>query len=328
MHRGTLFFVALTTVLVCCGKSVPRDTAPAPTAVSSQEEPALPLASTESPPQAKGNAPEPASPAPSAVEPEPAFPDLSAVQPGPVQVFVETITSKVPNTDVAIRTHHVRVAGMSDPAAQQRLNDALKAPVDEWVRTTSKEVPEQESFIRNLWNDPDNPHHGLPPRLVIRSDANIRMCGPALLSVRYHHSLVNAAHASWDWSNTVFNIDLRTGQELADSDIFSPETLTEEGMATLSARLWPSGRKPCAVGEERLPLKMDALQVAFTRNEAEFTITLPALGYANACGVPTVVLPLAKVANFLRPQFIALLSAASASTPAKRGACSNGQKSP
>ncbi|WP_051791459.1 protein kinase domain-containing protein [Amycolatopsis jejuensis] len=243
--------------------------------------------------------------------------------PAPLTVAVKTLAGQEQALPLKYDLQYPEVAGGADPAARQRINAALRAPIDKRLKT-----------IRDAVANPD-----WSPRFtetaetaVARSTARVLLQTPTLLSVRYDHDLDSSvlSHTTWRFPETV-NVDLVTGQVLGPKDMFRPEVLTATGMRTLTQLLEPHTRNgfcrtPAVTGVGR-KVTIDAADrtsggehvpgaaIGFTAAGAEFEILWYDLGCDTASGKETVTLPYAEIGNLLLPRFLASLGQTGSSTP-------------
>jgi hypothetical protein len=242
-------------------------------------------------------------------------------------VTMQTSSGRDQGLPITYDLQYPQVSGVADPVAQQRINDALRAPVDKRLKS-----------IRDAVSDPD-----VLPMFQERNDtANVRtttrilLQTPSLLSVRYDHDLDSdvLSHTTWRFPETV-NVDLTTGQVLGPKDMFRPEVLTAAGMKTLTQRLalHVEGGEFCSTptigdyrgrqvtidateavdrGTEHVP----AADIGFTATGAGFEILWYELGCAAASGQQTVTLPYDEIADLLLPRFLTMLGRAAPAAPA------------
>ncbi|HJQ47532.1 MAG TPA: protein kinase [Amycolatopsis sp.] len=251
-----------------------------------------------------------------------AYTQLTEPRQAELTVTVQTANGQEPSLPITYTVQYPQVSGHADPAVQQRINDALRAPVDERLRKIRAAVsdPDTLQMIRD---------HGETVR--VRTTATITLRTPALLSVRYEHDLDSdvLSHTSWRFPETV-TVDLSTGKVLGPHEMFRPEVLTAAGMAELTDRLTPHTangefcRRPTVDTNEddndgprvsidateatdRAAEHVPAADIGFTSTGTDFVILWYDLGCITAAGQETVTLPYAEVADLLLPNFLTML---------------------
>jgi eukaryotic-like serine/threonine-protein kinase len=201
------------------------------------------------------------------------------------------------NVDVSAQV--VRVSGVDDAEA---LNAALRAPVDARIRKTRDLIDGIRAGMKTdedkRWDDPTS----------ITIKATVLLQGSDYLSVRYENDPDATAisnSSTWQSYDTV-TVDLRTGKPLTTKQIYQPgalgplaDVLVDTGEMCASADLDPSRDLPLT--EENLG---DQVKVAFTRDHASFTVELPLLDRANACGNATVDIPYGELTDVLDPALV------------------------
>jgi serine/threonine-protein kinase len=236
-------------------------------------------------------------------------------------VRVDTLGGRDTALPITFGLQYPQVSGHADAAVQQRINAALRAPVDRRLQTLREQVadPDTLALIRSRGDVVD-----------LRTTAQVVLQTPALLSVRYDHDLVSdtLSHPSWRFPETV-NVDLSTGQVLGPREIFRPGALTAAGMATLTERLIAHSRQGFCrrpqVGDEEGPLvsidaaestgggeHVPAADVAFTGTGVDFLVLYYELGCATAAGQETITVPYDELADLLLPQLLTMVGKATA----------------
>ncbi|HVW42122.1 MAG TPA: protein kinase [Amycolatopsis sp.] len=233
-------------------------------------------------------------------------------------VTVQTTAGQEPGLPITYSLQYPQVSGHADAAAQQRINDALRAPVDERLRNVRSTVADPD-ILERVRSDGDTVH--------MRTTATVTLRTPQLLSVRYDHDLDSSvlSHTSWRFPETV-TIDLVGGKALGPHDMFRPEILTADGMAELTRRLTPHTqygefcRRPTVGYEDGPRVSIDAAEavegtkehvpgadIAFTPTGADFLVIWYRLGCITAAGQETVTLAYDEMADLLLPQFLTML---------------------
>lgn len=204
------------------------------------------------------------------------------------------------NVDVSAQV--VQVSGVGNAAA---LNEALRGPVDARIR----ELRDSFSATRQLLRESDDERWDTP--VTIGITATVLLQNANYVSVRYDNLPASdlLTNTSWQSYDTV-TVDLRTGKALTRDQIYrpgAPDALVDALLPHSPYRLCEyEGADPITVTENDLG---DEVTVAFTRDHASFTVELPVLGRANACGIPTVDVPYADLADVLDPTLVQGLTA-------------------
>jgi eukaryotic-like serine/threonine-protein kinase len=199
------------------------------------------------------------------------------------------------NVDVSAQV--VQVSGVGNAAA---LNEALRGPVDARVR----ELRDSFSATRQLLRESDDERWDTP--VTIGITATVLLQNANYVSVRYDNLPASdlLSNSSWQSYDAV-TVDLRTGKALTRDQIYrpgAPDALVEALLANSPNELCDyEGAEEITLTEDNLG---DVVTVAFTRDHATFTIELPLLGRANACGIPTLDIPYADLADVLDPTLV------------------------
>ncbi|MEV4142784.1 protein kinase [Amycolatopsis sp. NPDC049691] len=236
--------------------------------------------------------------------------------PASLTVALQTMSGRDPALPIGYELQYPQVSGGADAAVRQRVNDALRAPVDQRLKALHDGVAEPSTLERVR-------QEGETVR--VHSSARVLRQTPGLLSVRYDHDLDSAvlSHPTWRFPEAL-SVDLATGQALGPKDVFRPEMLTAAGMRTLTQRLSPHTKNgfctvPTVVGYPERRVGMDAAERAgggdhvpaatfgFTDAGAEFEIRWYELGCATAAGTESVVLPYDELGDLLQPKVLAML---------------------
>lgn len=246
-----------------------------------------------------------------------------------LSVAVQTANGQDATLPITYSLQYPQVSGHADPAVQQRVNDALRAPIDERLRSLREELSDPD--ILNMVRERGDV-------LKAHTTAEVLVQTPGLLSVRYDHMLDSAviAHSSWQFAETV-DVDLSTGQVLGPREMFRPEVLTAAGMETLTARLAPHtrngfcstpaigsyGGKQVSIDTSESPGGGDHVphaDIGFTATGADFLIKWYELGCIMAAGQETVTVPYDELADLLRPQLLTMLGRQAPASSARPGA--------
>jgi serine/threonine-protein kinase len=209
--------------------------------------------------------------------------------------------------NVTASTQVVQVSGGSNADA---VNAALRAPVDSRVRQLRDYVAGVRDMLREdgdeHWDDPTG----------IKITARVLLQNADYLSVRYQNepdlaAVNNVANTANMENYGTVTVALRTGKPLTPQQIYRPgavgplaDVLVDTGRMCESADMNPS--PDLTLTEENLG---DQVRVAFTRDRAWFTIELPRLDRANACGNVVVEIPYADLTDVLDPTLVQELTA-------------------
>jgi serine/threonine-protein kinase len=206
---------------------------------------------------------------------------------------------------VDVSAQVVQVSGVGNAAA---LNEALRGPVDARIRDVRHGIGIIRDDMRkdgdDRWDAPTD----------IKVTATVLLRNSNYVSVRYDNrpNIGSIANSSWQSYDTV-TVDVRTGKALTREQIFrpgAPGALLEALLAHTPDRLCEDGA--VGAGADDLALVEDNLgkevTVAFTRDHASFTIELPAFGRTSACGIRTVDIPYADLADVLDPNLVGELT--------------------
>ncbi|MEV7042347.1 protein kinase [Amycolatopsis sp. NPDC051061] len=253
--------------------------------------------------------------------------------PAALSVAVQTLSGRDQALPISYELQYPQVSGGSDAAVRQRINDALRAPIDKRLKSVRDAVAQPDLVER---------FRAAGETAALHSSARVLLQTPGLLSVRYDHDLDSdtLGHTTWRFPEA-FSVDLATGQVLGPGDVFRPEILTAAGMRTLTRRLTPHTKNgfctvPTVVGSPERQVGMDAAEqpggagghvpaatFGFTRTGAEFEILWYDLGCASAAGNEPVVLPYDELDDLLQPKFLTMVGrtapAASSSAPPTSG---------
>jgi serine/threonine-protein kinase len=150
-------------------------------------------------------------------------------KPKPLTVELASYSQQVSGLDLR-NARYVRVAGVRDPAAQRRVNAALLGPLD-WA---VEELRQQTAQA--------NPPCTKPTVLNARPELGLR--GPRLITVRYALPKQTCFLADYELPHVTVTVDVRTGKALTADEVFRPETLTPDGLATLWKRVSPHTTQP------------------------------------------------------------------------------------
>jgi serine/threonine-protein kinase len=244
--------------------------------------------------------------------------------PAALSVAVQTLTGRDQALPISYELQYPQVSGGPDAAVRQRINDALRAPIDKRLKSV-RDVVADPSTLERIRAEGETP--------ALRSSARVLLRTPGLLSVRYDHDLDSdvLGHTTWRFPEAL-SVDLVTGRVLGPQDVFRPEILTAAGMRTLTQRLTPHTKNgfctvPSVTGYQERQVGMDAAErpgggdhvpaatSGFTGTGAEFEILWYDLGCASAAGNETVALPYDELGDLLQPKFLTMLGRTASSAP-------------
>lgn len=254
--------------------------------------------------------------------------DEPPAPPPALTVAMQTMSGRDQTLPMSYELQYPQVSGGSDAAVRQRVNDALRAPIDKRLKTVREAVADP-STLERIREGGETP--------AVHSSAQVLLQTPGLLSVRYDHDLDSEVlgHTTWRFPEAL-SVDLATGQVLGPKDMFRPEILTAPGMRTLTQRLTPHTKSgfctvPTVIGYPEQQVSMDAAErpgggehvpaatFGFTGTGAQFEILWYDLGCASAAGNETVVLPYDELDDLLQPKFLTMLGKTATAAPSTSG---------
>ncbi|QFU85305.1 serine/threonine-protein kinase [Amycolatopsis sp. YIM 10] len=205
---------------------------------------------------------------------------------------------------------YVAISGLADPAVQERVNQALMAPVDGWI-----------DYVREINPDPatDTPH--------LSTKAEIRRQDDKVLSVKYTRSIDSVQFGNrGGFSIRGVTVDLKTGEVIDAPKVFADAAAGQAGTTELEERLL--ARSPggfCGGGTVHEPMEPrhltepytagdgdPAVQAIFATEAVEFDVYGSAFGGPMACDHQTVVVPYADLADLMAPGTAELLNTGAA----------------
>lgn len=206
-----------------------------------------------------------------------------------------------------LRGQYVTVSGLPNAAVQQKVNAALRRPLDD---TFARHRKIMAGF-------------GSAGPYTSTAKAKITLRTRQLVSVEYETNAIGNLGSGWDRVRSV-TVDLRDGRGLTPADIFTAATVTTPRPLQRRAEA-TDHTKGCGTHARPLDhkglvsgdLDQRALETAFTATGADLSIDYAGLGGEMACGQPTFKVPYTALRTLLRPDFAALLPpAARLPTPA------------
>ncbi|WP_344455662.1 hypothetical protein, partial [Actinomadura kijaniata] len=158
----------------------------------------------------------------------PTRPAATAAPTAVVRVASQSQTQTVASLPIQLdNAQYVTVSGLRDTALQQRVNAALRAPVDRALRI-GRQFASDPAARRACAGKPEK----------VRTTVETGLSGPRLLSARYDLFSDWCQSADGQPPGEVVTLDLTTGKRLTATDVFRAETLTKAGLARLK-RLVP-----------------------------------------------------------------------------------------
>lgn len=239
-------------------------------------------------------------------------PPRAAAPTGPTIEFA-ALTKRYTDPALTVAGKYVRVDGVRDPAVAQRINRALRSPLDEQLRRYQVARVADAGGI------------GLTdPSVATRIELGLR--GPRLVAARYVFTSHHAPLTPVDLIPTrAVVVDLTTGRRLRAADILQRHVLTPSGLADLERRIdraAPNGSL-CGPDQKISPDGLSArsvdnddkdtraLDVMPTGAGLQFDVVPPVLGYAFSCAETVVTVPYAQIDDLVRPDVLALVKASS-----------------
>ena len=160
-----------------------------------------------------------------------AFTNLNDDEPRPTVPVAAVSTLNQTYTDVPLvvrNAQYVQVSGVRDAALLQRINQALRSPLDATIADMRRGTAQSRQYCtRNA---------------EVNTTARIGVKGPKLISVVYRTNVQYCAPADGAMPGRAVTVDLTTGRMLGAEDVFKPDTLTPSGLRTLWSRLTSAGR--------------------------------------------------------------------------------------
>jgi serine/threonine-protein kinase len=205
-----------------------------------------------------------------------------------------------------------RVSGLGDPALEQRVNDALAAPVDDWIDLVTDATSGGEP--------------GTPPATA-KVEASIRIAGPKVVSIDYLRLAGDGGNyfgARGIGSITAVLVDLATGEPLTFTDVF-PGATTTEGAASIAAAIRDANPEglcgPASDYDSVVPLELTprsfteeystggdpVVDAVFTDRGVQFVVMASAFGYPQACDQSPLLVPYDALTDLMSPEAVALL---------------------
>lgn len=213
--------------------------------------------------------------------------DTPVVEQQALRVNTQTVEATYDDVILNVSAQVVQVSGHPDPTVQQRINEALRAPVSDEINHLRENVAGARATTVG------HPQRYAPFNLATR--AAITLHNNDFVSVHYDHRVTSDLITNSDWSTaSATTVDLHTGEALAADAIFTDAVDLNQVARALDHDSGVCGM-PGQLSFARSDLG-DIVRIGFTRNAIEFTIELPRLpGFANACGIPTIAVPYGEI---------------------------------
>ncbi|WP_410658667.1 protein kinase domain-containing protein [Amycolatopsis sp. lyj-112] len=247
-------------------------------------------------------------------EPPPQTTTLAAMQ-----VDLLTRTEKLDGYDY--NGKYVRISGLKDKAAEERVNKALMAPIDAWLENFWP-----DSYLPQKEPDGDVPH--------MKTEAEILRKDDKLVSVVYKRSIDSTQFGNrGGFSIRPIVLDLTTGQQVSTAHLFDDVDGTASRMRMVEDRILEAAKPgDCLAGArndvEHLPADaMSArytfdydsiVQAAPTANGMRFFVYGSALGYPRVCDPTEVTVGYDRLRDLMSPTTENLLGLTSGGAQAPR----------
>ncbi|MBC6457275.1 serine/threonine protein kinase [Actinomadura sp. HBU206391] len=256
-------------------------------------------------------------------------PDPPAPRPTPrptLALDLASLTGDHTEAGLTVRAQYVKVSGLADAAVEQRVNQILRAPVEQMMEHYRSELARSRNAFPTA-----TPF--ATETTSAGSDVVWGLRGPRLLSLRYAFDPPASSgiffFREFESLSTTVTVDLTTGRRLGAREVFRARTLTASGMTALTGMLrrhdperdfcpgYLTSPRVCrAVTPAELTDQNPPVEFMFTARNVEFSIALPSLDYPTVAGVRLFKVPHAEIADLIRPEVAALLPGA-APTPAR-----------
>ncbi|RSN15006.1 serine/threonine protein kinase [Streptomyces sp. WAC 05977] len=205
---------------------------------------------------------------------------------------------------------YVRISGLKDKAAEERVNKALMAPIDGW--------------LAGLWPD------GYPPQREpdgdiphMKTEAEILRQDDKLLTVVYKRSIDSVQFGNHGgFSIRPIVIDLTKGEQIPNARLFDNVDGTADRMRMLEDMLFDAAKPGDCLADapsepEHLPVGAmsdpwsvtgdPVLQAAPTANGMTFYVYGSVLGYPRVCDPTQVIVEYRHLLHLMSPGFMNLL---------------------
>ncbi|MFD0856098.1 hypothetical protein ACFQ07_27920, partial [Actinomadura adrarensis] len=142
----------------------------------------------------------------------------------PVAATVAVHNQRYTNIPFVVQNaQYVRVSGLGDPAIERRVNQLLRAPLDEAIE-----------YVRSSTSGTGG---DCTQTARLSSTAQIGLRTPSLISAVYTHEAELCAPADGRLPGRAVTVDLRTGRVLGPEDVFKPAMFTTSALNSLWGRM-------------------------------------------------------------------------------------------
>jgi serine/threonine-protein kinase len=236
-----------------------------------------------------------------------------------MQVDLLTRTEKLDGYDY--NGKYVRITGLKDKAAEERVNKALMAPIDGWLENFWP-----DSYLPQKEPDGDIPH--------MKTEAEVLRRDDKLVSIVYKRSIDSVQfgnHGGFSIRPVV--IDLAKGEQISSAHLFDNVDGTPSRTRILEDRLLEAVKPgSCLAGarndvehfppdplSSRYTFDYDsAVQAAPTADGMRFYVYGSALGYPRVCDPTEVDVPFDRLRDLMSPTVLKLLGLSSTGTQGQR----------
>lgn len=199
---------------------------------------------------------------------------------------------------------YVRVNSLADPAAKQRVNQAMRGPIDWVVGWMGGMDPEQKKQCTGKTS-------------VLKSTVRMGLQGPEFVSAATALQIVPCFEADGGFPTQSVTVDLKAGKALTAADVLKPATLTKPGLQKLWARLsgdkvdWKECDRAPIERADFFPIKEEGglpptpgpLNLLLTQGDLEVFWSEA----GSTCNLFKFSAPYAKVKDLMRPAVAARL---------------------
>ncbi|MFD0906085.1 hypothetical protein, partial [Actinomadura sediminis] len=221
-------------------------------------------------------------------------------EPPPQRLAFRTVALQVPAATLRgggtfrVEGQVVRVTGFRDRALQDRVNRAVRAPLDRLFAGNREGLAELPGTFTNV----------VTPTVLLRSDR--------LLSVWYETNVRGDVGTGWNPARTV-TVDLTDGTEYRPIDLFrDPSRRGVRPLNELVPAHLPGGVICAPEAGDRFArdiraddLRAEQVVVGLTPSGIRVGFHAAALGYVSACGKKAADVPYARAGDLLKPDLLA-----------------------
>ncbi|GAA3943743.1 hypothetical protein GCM10023085_27100 [Actinomadura viridis] len=222
----------------------------------------------------------------------------------PVAAAISTMNQTYTDVPLAVQNaQYVQISGLADTALQGRINQALRAPLDETVEAMHSGTRENGASCTQT--------------AQVGTTARVGVHGRALVSAVYRVRVRYCMPADGEMPGRAVTVDMKTGRVLKTEDVFKPDTLTPAGLRTLWGRL--TGTTQNMWGPDGCQREGPQRTDFFPWRDAEwpwatafFATDRFEINYSRGgseCPYDRLTAPYAKVRDLLKPEIVAMLPA-------------------